>query len=147
MYELDQKCLAPEKWLQDKLRDDNVKIILVLNVASVYACDKNYVYGTPHCFDFLFPYALKLLKSYEQRSYHNLYKVLTPEANSEKFRFINTLTEFNLPQHTDDFLSELRIPAQECENYKDDFNNECNAYRDYILHNEEYLKNIFYVKK
>lgn len=142
MYELDRKCVDPKRWLQEKLRDDTVKIILLLNVASAYARDRNYVYKTPHCFDFLFPYALQLLQSYEQRSYHNLYKVLTPGADLEQFRFINTLTVYTIPQHTDDLLCQLNIDQRESE----DFKNECNAYH-YILSNEQYLSSIFYERE
>lgn len=134
--------MDPKRWLQDKLRDDTVKIILLLNVASTYACDRNFVYKTPHCFDFLFPYALQLLQSYEQRSYHNLYKVLTPGADPEQFRFVNTLTEYSVPQHTDDLLCELDVHCRE----SDDFRSECNAYH-YILSNEQYLSGIFYERQ
>lgn len=141
------KSLDPRKWLQNKLRDNSVVIILLLNIAAVYACDSNYVYRTSHCFDYLFPYSLKLLQSYEHRSYHNLYKMLAPEANPEEFRFINTLTLYYLPQHTTDLITELQLTngegSQRC---KEAFINECNEYRDCVLKNREYLHDIF-VKK
>lgn len=121
-------------------------MILLLNIASAYACDKRYVYRMSHCFDSLFPYTIQLLQSYEQRSYHNLYKVLSPETNPEEFRFINTLTVYYLPQHTTDLVTELQITSPETQERIEVLINECCQYRDCIISNQQYLHDIF-VKK
>lgn len=144
LYDLDQKCLEPRRWLQQKLRDDNVKIILLVNIAAGFTVNRNAAYKKPHCFDFLFRYALLLLDMDEQRSYHNLYKVVTPEGNEEEFKYLNTLTAYNVPQHTEELLQVLRIDCEELSGFVNDFKGECNVYRDYVLENQQFVNDIFY---
>lgn len=141
---MDPRCSNPREWLEDQLQNSNVTVILLLNIAASYACDNNYLYRTSHCFDFLFPYAMELLQRYEKRSYHNLYKVLAPNANQEKHQFVNILTSYILPQHTSKLLSDLKIiSSEESRNCEEILKNACNAYYHYIVNNPRYLQDIF----
>lgn len=135
--------IDPRGWLQNKLRDSSISVILLLNMAAPYACDSNVVYRMSHCFDYLFPYAIQLLQTYEHRSYHSFYKIVTPETNLETFVFLNTLTTYNVPQHTSDLLSNLKITGEKCRIFKELFKNECNVYHDSIASSTQCLQSIF----
>lgn len=138
LYELDRKCQNPRKWLEEKLTDENIRIILFLNYASAFALHRKY--KQPHCFDFLFTYSLQFLRSDLRRSYHNLYVVQVMDKDLRDFQFLNALARYKLLQHASFFLHNLGISTNE--NAALDLRQICNEYND-SCDMERYLQDVF----
>lgn len=148
IYKLDDKCLNPQKWIEDKFKDSRVKTILFLNMTAslLIKHDFKLQYKNPHAFDNLFPYALQLIRSYPDITYHNLF-IVSVAADFPEFQFLNPLTRYIFPQHTNKLLNDLHMPDQA--NNKlliETFNTSCEQYSseiarfNYSLH---IIKNVF----
>lgn len=133
IYELDEKCVNPQQWIADKFCNDGVKIILFLNISASVLAKHNFQLNltNPHAFDNLFPYSLQLLRSDPNRTYHNLYvvSVSTVSTDCVQFQFLNSLTRYVFPQHTDQFLNDLYMCNHNVNKYLiETFKSSCEQY-------------------